>query len=163
MTQHVTAPGHDPAGDSDRRSTTPLDASGAPPETDVAEMLDQRYGRPSARAARHRTVAVAVALGTVLAVWTGWAGWHASHPDVRAELVGYQVLDAAHVEVTLRVATSSGQRAVCELRASGPSGEVVGRTTVSVPDDGVRSRTLTAVVPTSSEAVNGELHACQAG
>lgn len=125
------------------------------------ELLDQRYGRGRARGSRAFGLVAAVVLGAGLVAWLVWAGWHSGHPGVRAELVGYVVVDARRVDVRLDVTTSSGRRAVCEVRASGASGDVVGRTTVSVPADGRRTHRVSASIPTASQAVNGELHACR--
>ncbi len=131
-------------------------------DSTTSEVLDERYGRRRDRSGRLRVAVLAGVLAAALLAWVAWAAWHDGHQPVRGQLVGYVVVDATKVDVRLDVTTSHGQAAFCEMRASGPTGDVVGRTTVTVPGDGRRSRRLEATIPTASLAVNGVLHACRA-
>lgn len=99
--------------------------------TDLAD----RYGAPSPWA-RGVLVGAVVVVAAAFLGWLGWTIWDQSTPDVRSELVGYDVVDEhtanATVDVRLRAA---GVVASCRLRAYAEDHSVVGEASF-VPEDG---------------------------
>ena len=121
--------------------------------TDLAD----RYGAP----APWRRVAILGACVVVAAAflgWLGWAIWAQSTPEVRSNLVGYDVVDThtatAEVDVVLR---DDGVRATCTLRAYAADHSVVGELAFT-PVDGRNAET----VRTERGATSVELVGCTA-
>ena len=119
--------------------------------TDLAD----RYGTPSPRG---RAVLLGAAVVVVAAFlgWLGWVIWDQSTPDVRSDLVGYDVVDehraTATVEVRLR---DSDVRATCTLRAYAEDHSVVGDASFT-PEDGRN----VVDVRTERRATSVELRGC---
>lgn len=99
--------------------------------TDLAD----RYGAPSPWG-RGVLVGVVVVVAAAFVGWLGWVIWDQSTPDVRSELVGYDVVDEhtanADVDVRLR---ADDVVASCRVRAYAEDHSVVGEA-VFVPEDG---------------------------
>lgn len=131
---------------------------------DVRAMLDERYGRRPARSrGRRRLVrSGAVAAAGVSLGLLGWIAWENATPDVSATLLGYDVRDASTVEVSIEVRRDPARAVRCLLRAQDVDNVTVGRVELNVPPGGGRTVALTAVVPTTRLAINGELEACTA-
>lgn len=99
--------------------------------TDLAD----RYGAPSPWG-RGVLIGLVVVVAAAFLGWLGWTIWDQSTPDVRSELVGYDVVDehAANATVDVRLRTD-GVVASCRLRAYAEDHSVVGES-VFVPEDG---------------------------
>ena len=96
-----------------------------------------RYGRP----APWRRTAIIVASGLVGVLALSWLAWttlfHAT-PDVRSEIVGWEVVDDHAVTARIDVVISSdaeGVEATCRVRATAADHTVVGEATFE-PVDG---------------------------
>jgi hypothetical protein len=90
-----------------------------------------RYGRP----APWRRTAIIVASGLVGVLALSWLAWttlfHAT-PDVRSEIVGWEVVDDHAVTAQIDVVISSdakGVEATCQVRATASDHTVVGEAT----------------------------------
>jgi hypothetical protein len=90
-----------------------------------------RYGRP----APWRRTAIIVASGLVGVLALSWLAWttlfHAT-PDVRSEIVGWEVVDDHAVTAQIEVVISSdakGVEATCQVRATASDHTVVGEAT----------------------------------
>ena len=121
-----------------------------------------RYGDRPPNPRRRALLAVVVG-GLVLLAVAGWI-WVAvvrSAPPVRSELLGFQTVSPASVEIRFSVVRDPGLSVACVLRARGAGGEEVGRRQVLLPADGTAQVELTSTVRTTGLAVTGEVLACQ--
>jgi hypothetical protein len=132
----------------------PTDAAPARPPGRYGELRGPR-----------RTAALA-GLGVLAAVLLGyvmWVAWHHATPEVRAGLLSYDNGDPRSVSVVLEVVRPVGTPVTCEVRAQNVDDVTVGTARVAVPPESSPDRQLvTVVVPTSEQAVNGELVRCAA-
>ena len=120
--------------------------------TDLAD----RYGAPAPW--RRRTlVAVCVVVVAAFLGWLGWTIWDQSTPDVRSDLVGYDIVDAHHASATVDVRLREGVVASCTLRAYAEDHTVVGEL-VFAPTDGQSDQD----VRTERRATSVELLGCTA-
>jgi hypothetical protein len=121
--------------------------------TDLAD----RYGAP-APWRRRALVAVCVVVVAAFLGWLGWTIWEQSTPQVRSDLVGYDVVDehlsTATVEVRL---ADDSVVASCTLRAYAEDHTVVGEW-VFTPSDGQSDQD----VRTERRATSVELLGCTA-
>lgn len=119
--------------------------------TDLAD----RYGAPSPWRRGVLLGAVVVVAAAFLG-WLGWTIWDQSTPDVRSELVGYEVVDVhgatATVDVRLR---ADDVVATCRVRAYAEDHAIVGEATFT-PQDGRNE----VEVRTEREATSVELLGC---
>ncbi len=92
-----------------------------PPATDLSD----RYGRSPSRwrPLRHLTVAVIVLAS---AWWVVWAMLEYSLPDVKGEVVTFEVIDEHSVEATLDIVLADGVEATCRLRSMAEDKNTVG-------------------------------------
>jgi hypothetical protein len=105
-------------------------------------------------------VGIALALGGAIA-WRLYGAY--GTPPLQTQVVSYQVISDARVEITFRVTAAddhSGGELRCTLRARGSSGDEVARAEVTLtvpPGETLEARrTLT----TRARAVTGELLRC---
>ncbi len=99
--------------------------------TDLAD----RYGAP-APWRRRATVAACVVLVAGFLGWLGWTIWDQSTPQVRSDIVGYQVVDEHLATATVEVRLADDDVvASCTLRAYAEDHTVVGEW-VFTPADG---------------------------
>ena len=121
----------------------------------AAPDLAGRYGTPAPWRRRAVLVGCAVVAAAFLG-WLGWTIWEQSTPDVRSEIVGYDVVDqhtaTAVVEVRLR---ADDVVATCRLRAYAEDHSVVGEKTFT-PGDGRNE----VDVRTERKATSVELLGC---
>ncbi len=121
--------------------------------TDLAD----RYGAPSPQ---RRAVLLSVSVVVVAAFlgWLGWTIWDQSTPDVRPELVGYDVVDEHLSTATVEVRLADDDVAAsCTLRAYAEDHTVVGEL-VFTPPDGQSEQD----VRTERRATSVELLGCTA-
>ena len=124
--------------------------------TDLAD----RY----AASRRGRLVAVVGAAVAAVAFlgWLAWSTWSYSTPEIRSELVSYEVTGeheaVARVDVHLKDPTIV---ATCVLRALAMDHTVVGERTFEVPGRGEQgSETLAVTLRTERRATSVELEGC---
>ncbi|WP_028644949.1 DUF4307 domain-containing protein [Nocardioides sp. URHA0020] len=121
--------------------------------TDLAD----RYGAP-APWRRRAVIAVSVVVVAAFLGWLGWTIWDQSTPQVRSDLVGYDVVDEHESTATVDVRLAdSGVVASCTLRAFAEDHTVVGEL-VFVPRDGESDQS----VRTERRATSVELLGCTA-
>ncbi|MCK0117843.1 DUF4307 domain-containing protein [Isoptericola sp. S6320L] len=105
-----------------------------------------------------------VAIGVALAAAVGATAWFSfartAADPVTAEMVGFEVVDAEHLDVTFQVHMPPGTTAVCTVDALSTSYAQVG--TLEVPVGPVQDRTsaYTVTVGTSEEATAADVTAC---
>ena len=99
--------------------------------TDLAD----RYGAP-APWRRRAVLAGCVVVVAAFLGWLGWTIWDQSTPQVRSEIVGYEVVDEHRATATVEVRLADdGVAASCTLRAYAEDHTVVGEL-VFTPEDG---------------------------
>ena len=92
----------------------------------VTTDLADRYGSPSAWR-RPVTIALAVALAAVGLTWLGWVAWVHGTPEVRSEIVSFDVTSDHEVTARLDVRLSDDDvTATCRLRALAEDKTAVG-------------------------------------
>ncbi|MFC7494480.1 MULTISPECIES: DUF4307 domain-containing protein [unclassified Nocardioides] len=117
--------------------------------------LTDRYGAPSPRR-RQLVVGIAVLLSAAFLGWLGWTIWEQSTPDVRSDLVGYDVVDEHRATATVEVRLADDDvEASCTLRAFAEDHSVVGEL-VFTPEDGTSEHD----VRTERRATSVELLGC---
>lgn len=117
-----------------------------------AEARTARYGTPSPRRRQALRFAIAV-VGALLAAWLVWAAVAAATPDVRAQVIGFRVLDDRRVQVSVEVVSEPGVPVACTLRAQDRSHETTALTRVAVPAARTDRRLVRTVVETRTRAV----------
>jgi hypothetical protein len=91
------------------------------------DLLTERYGSPSPL--RRRLVVVgSVLLAAVFLAWLAWTAISHAEPEVRSELVTYEVIDehTATAEISVVVRDDDVTGATCLLRAYAEDHSVVG-------------------------------------
>lgn len=123
-------------------------------QTDLAD----RYGAP-APWRRTALLLLSVVVAAAFFGWLGWTIWSQSTPEVRSDMVGYDVQDehAALATVEVRLAEDD-VRATCTLRAYAADHTVVGELSFA-PDRSGRSE---QTVRTERRATSVELLGCTA-
>ena len=116
--------------------------------------LGDRYGAP-APWRRRAVIAGCVVVVAAFLGWLGWTIWDQSTPDVRSDLVGYDVVDEHHASATVEVRLREGVVASCTLRAYAEDHTVVGELVFS-PADGQSDQD----VRTERRATSVELLGC---
>jgi hypothetical protein len=111
---------------------------------------------------RFAVVVVAGLLATAFLAWLAWSTWSYSTPEVRSELVSFEVTGGhgaiARVDVRLKDRTVV---ATCTLRAFAEDHTVVGERTFEVPGpDGTGSGTMEISVRTERRATSVDLVGC---
>ena len=121
--------------------------------TDLAD----RYGAPS-RGRRHVLLGVSAVIVAAFVGWLGWTIWDQSTPEVRSNLVGYEVVDEHRATAKVDVALARDDvAATCTLRAYAEDHTVVGELAFT-PKDGRNTPT----VRTERRATSVELLGCTA-
>ena len=120
--------------------------------TDLAD----RYGAP-ARWRRPTAVGLAVLLAVVGLTWLGWTAWFHGSPDVRSEVVTFEVTDDHQVEARIDVRLVDGVEASCRVRALAEDKTAVGELAFT-PVDGVNE----VVIRTERRATSVEKLGCTA-
>ena len=123
----------------------------------VTTDLADRYGSPSAWR-RPVTIALAAGLAAVGLTWLGWVAWVHGTPEVRSEIVSFDV--TSDHEVTARLDVRLGDddvTATCRLRALAEDKTAVGELAFT-PVDGVNE----VVIRTERRATSVEKLGCTA-
>ncbi len=145
----------------------PGQAHGGQPGQAHGETHGETRGRPLATydtgsPARRRAVTITlVALGC--AVGLGWLAWSASYfanPVAHVTLIGYQVLDDAHVSVRYMVTRDPAVTLRCTLQAQDSEHAPVGQVSVTVPAGQPGTVTRIDTVRTTALAVTGFVVGC---
>ena len=125
--------------------------------TDLAD----RYGAPSA-ARRRLLIGLVALLGIIALAWLAWAAIYQSTPDVRSELVSYDVVDDHSATATLSVVRASASvSATCHFRALSEDHAVVGELARSV-STGAAEQNVTVTIRTERRATSVESLGCTA-
>ena len=118
--------------------------------TDLAD----RYGAP-ARWRRPAAVGLAVVLAVVGLTWLGWTAWFHGSPDVRSEVVTFDVTSDHQVEARADVQLADGVVASCRVRALAEDKTAVGELAFT-PVDGPNE----VVIRTERRATSVEKLGC---
>ena len=118
--------------------------------TDLAD----RYGAP-ARWRRPAAVGLAVVLAVVGLTWLGWTAWFHGTPDVRSEVVTFDVTSDHQVEARVDVQLADGVEASCRVRALAEDHTAVGELAFT-PVDGPNE----VVIRTERRATSVEKLGC---
>lgn len=122
----------------------------------VTTDLTDRYGAPSPWR-RPVTIAVAAGLAAVSLTWLAWAAWFHGTPDVRSELVRFEVTSDHETTAVLDVDLGDGIDASCRLRAYAEDHTTVGELAFT-PVDGAND----VVIRTERRATTVEKLGCTA-
>ncbi len=120
--------------------------------TDLAD----RYGTPP-RWRRPAAVGLAVVLAVVGLTWLGWTAWFHGSPDVRSEVITFEVTGDHQVEARVDVRLADGVEASCRVRALAEDKTAVGELAFT-PVDGVNE----VVIRTERRATAVEKLGCTA-
>lgn len=126
-----------------------------------ADLLAQRYGTPS-RSRRRLLVGAVVVLAVVFLGWLAWAAWFHSNLDIRAEIGGYDVVDAHEIRAKVDVVLGDDDvDGTCLLRASAADHSIVGELNLRVREH-VDSGDPWVSVRTEREATSVSVARCTA-
>lgn len=134
-----------------------LSLGGAAYDAVVTTDLAERYGSPS-RWRRPVTVALAAVLAVVALTWLAWTAWFHGTPEVRSEVVTFEV--TSDYEVAARVDVVLGDPDVdarCRVRALAEDKNAVGEL-VFTPVEGAND----VVIRTERRATSVEKLGCTA-
>jgi hypothetical protein len=136
------------------------DPAHAPDPADEGELdLAARYGQPPGRLPTPVLAAIGAA-GVVLLAYLVWAALHFSTPDVRAGLLGFEVVDETSVRISIEVVRDPAVPVTCAVRAQNADNVTVGSLDIAVPTGRGDTVAVGGVIPTRAPAVNGELVGC---
>lgn len=124
------------------------------PSTGSGHVLADRYGAP-APWRRPAAVGLAVVLAVVGLTWLGWTAWFHGSPDVRSEVVTFEVTGDHQVEARVDVRLADGVDASCRVRALAEDKTAVGELAFT-PIDGVNE----VVIRTERRATSVEKLGC---
>jgi hypothetical protein len=120
----------------------------------VTTDLTDRYGAP-ARWRRPAAVGLAVVLAVVGLTWLAWTAWFHGSPDVRSEVITFEVTSDHEVETRVDVQLEDGVEASCRVRALAEDKTAVGELAFT-PVDGVNE----VVIRTERRATTVEKLGC---
>jgi hypothetical protein len=106
-------------------------------------------------------VAFAVFTAAVVA-FAAWVALEQSERPVTWGGAAYSIPSNAEARITFMVTLAPGTRAVCTVRARNVEFAEVGRLDVPVGPFADRTEQVTAVIPTSEQAVNADVRSCAA-
>ena len=118
--------------------------------------LTDRYGAP-ARWRRPAAVGLAVVLAVVGLTWLAWTAWFHGSPDVRSEVITFEVTSDHEVETRVDVQLEDGVEASCRVRALAEDKTAVGELAFT-PVDGANE----VVIRTERRATSVEKLGCTA-
>ncbi|WP_299925514.1 DUF4307 domain-containing protein [uncultured Nocardioides sp.] len=120
--------------------------------TDLAD----RYGAP-ARWRRPAAIGLSAVLAVIGLTWLGWTAWFHGSPDVRSEVVTFDVTDDHQVEARVDVRLAEDVEASCRVRALAEDKTAVGELAFT-PVNGVNE----VVIRTERRATTVEKLGCTA-
>ncbi|MFB6635128.1 DUF4307 domain-containing protein [Streptomyces sp. NPDC056362] len=129
----------------------------------VREQLPEgRYGRSADERADRRLRVVGAVLGVVFLGVMGWFGWYyVVDNKISAEMIKFEVVSDAEVQVHLEIRKDEDAKGVCTLRSRSEDGTEVARKDVRVDDAASRiDRVFT--LRTTARATSAELIGCTA-
>ena len=124
------------------------------------QSLEDRYGRkPTASSIRLR---IGILAGLLFTVFLGWAVWVSffTTPAPKASVVGYEVFDDLHTQVSFTVTNQAARPTTCEVRVLSQSYGVVGYLEVAIPADAPADRIWEVSVNTTQLGVTGVVDRC---
>lgn len=124
--------------------------------------LDTRYGRTPARARRSHVIAgAAIAVfAAVVVAWVVWVGLFGAPASLESRTIRHTIIDDSTVEVYWDVSTTPGTSVSCVVQALNEGFGTVGWKIVDVPPSDERTRSLSATLRTSEQAVTGLIYRC---
>ncbi|MFJ3763759.1 DUF4307 domain-containing protein [Streptomyces sp. NPDC090082] len=129
----------------------------------VREQLPEgRYGRSADERADRKLRVVGAVLGVVFLGVMGWFGWYyVVDNKISAEMIKFEVVSDAEVQVHLEIRKDEDADGVCTLRSRSEDGTEVARKDVRVDDAASRiDRVFT--LRTTARATSAELIGCTA-
>ncbi|MFB7453063.1 DUF4307 domain-containing protein [Streptomyces sp. NPDC057027] len=129
----------------------------------VREQLPEgRYGRSADERADRKLKITGAVLGVLFLGMMGWFGWHyVVDNKISAEMIKFEVVSDAEVQVHLEIRKDAGAKGVCTLRSRSEDGAEVARKDVRVDDPGTRVDRVFSL-RTTARATNAELIGCTA-
>jgi hypothetical protein len=108
-------------------------------------------------------VAALVVLVGAFAAWVLWAALGAANPDIRSDLLGFQIVDADSVRARIEVSADARRPVTCTVQAQDRNHEPVGVVRKTLPSGTDATRRATVVVRTRSLAVTAVIVGCRLG
>ncbi|MFF3758569.1 DUF4307 domain-containing protein [Streptomyces sp. NPDC002185] len=129
----------------------------------VREQLPEgRYGRSADERADRRLRVVGAVLGVVFLGVMGWFGWYyVVDNKISAEMIKFEVVSDAEVQVHLEIRKDEDAKGVCTLRSRSEDGTEVARKDVRV-DDAASRIDHVFTLRTTARATSAELIGCTA-
>ncbi|MEU1225050.1 DUF4307 domain-containing protein [Streptomyces sp. NPDC005828] len=129
----------------------------------VREQLPEgRYGRSADERADRKLKITGAVLGVLFLGMMGWFGWHyVVDNKISAEMIKFEVVSDAEVQVHLEIRKDAGIKGVCTLRSRSEDGAEVARKDVRVDDPGTRVDRVFSL-RTTARATSAELIGCTA-
>lgn len=123
--------------------------------------LRDRYG---VKEARNRGFFIAGILLPVIAAWFIWSGFNAANPDLRSELISFDVLDEQSISLTYKISVQDLNIShSCSLLARDIDKNTVGQVQDLIPAGSLvaGSNLRTVEITTRLPAVNAGIAGCQ--
>jgi hypothetical protein len=123
--------------------------------------LRQRYG---IKAAKNPRYFVAGILLSVVAAWFIWSGFNAANPDVRSELISFEVLNDQSIAITYKITVRDlNKDHSCSVVARDIEKNTVGQVSDQIPAGTLLagSNLRTVEITTRLPAVNAGIASCQ--
>jgi Domain of unknown function (DUF4307) len=121
-----------------------------------------RYG-DRGRRPRPLMVAALVVLVAAFGGWVLWAALGAATPDVRSDIVGFRIIDAASMRASIEVSADANRSVTCTVQAQDRSHEPVGVARTTLPAGTDATRHAGVLVRTRSLAVTAVIIGCRLG
>ncbi|BDV31076.1 DUF4307 domain-containing protein [Microbacterium terricola] len=127
--------------------------------TTTQQMLDERYGRHSARR-RRWTLGIIVGVAAVAVGLFAWMTVAGALDDVDVDATGFHVVDERTVTIDFQFIAPPGRSVACALEAQDTQHGIVGWRVVEYPASDEHSRAFQETVPTVAEATTGFVNSC---
>ena len=123
--------------------------------------LRERYGIKSAKNPRYLLAGI---LLTVVAAWFIWSGYNTANPDVRSELISFEVIDDQNISITYKITVRDlNKDHSCSVVARDIDKNTIGQVSDLMPAGtllpGANLRTIE--ITTRLPAVNAGITSCQ--
>jgi hypothetical protein len=124
-------------------------------QVERAAFLKARYGTKEPR-----WKFTAIVIGFVFLGWTLWSANHAAHPDIRSQLISFNVRSDSAVEISYSLQFKDPSKVhTCRLVARDFQKNVVGELRDEIPTKLPRL-VRTVSIPTRTKAVNAGILSC---